>query len=99
MVCFHSGCTGAGANPWRCALTTGSERRELLTQYILMCVRDSALSWSDIASPAVFEKLLKILSKDVKVALKDLGQKGSAGLLRVGVTLLAGFAENVARKR
>jgi hypothetical protein len=77
----------------------GSERREHLTNYILGCVRDSALSWSDLASPVVFNKLLKVLSKDVKVALKELGRKGSAELLHVGVTMLAGLAENLVRKK
>jgi hypothetical protein len=68
-------------------MTKGSERRELLKQYILTCIRDSALSWSDLTSPKVFDKLLKVLSQDVKVVIGELGQRGKAELLQMGVTL------------
>jgi hypothetical protein len=77
----------------------GEERREFLKQYVLTCVRDSALTWSDLMSPRVFDKLLAVLSKDVKVVLVDLGRTGGADLIQMGAAMLAGFAQNAVKRK
>jgi hypothetical protein len=77
----------------------GEERREFLKQYILTCVRDSALSWGDLMSPRVFDKLLKILSKDVKVVIVDLGRTGGAGLIQMGAAMLTGLAQSAGKRK
>lgn len=70
-------------------------RREHLKQYVLACVRDSVLSWSDLASPDVFNKFLRILSEDSKLVLFELGRTGGGNLLRVAGAALVGLAEDV----
>ena len=72
-----------------------SERKEHLKQYILACVRDSVLSWNDLASPQVFDKFLKILSWDTRDVLKELGRKGGQGLLGIAGAALLGDRKSV----
>ena len=70
-----------------------SERREHLKAYLASCFRDGNLTWNDLlANP---DKLLKVLSKDVKIILKEAGRDGSVNFLRVGAAMLAGFAEKI----
>lgn len=76
-----------------------NSRREHLKQYILACVRDSVLSWSDLTSPAVFDKFLKILSKDTKSVFAELGRVGGSGLMRFVGAKLADLAEDVVVRR
>ncbi len=81
-----------GADP-NCA------RQEYLKQYLMACVRDSVLSWGDLASPDVLNKLLKIISKDTKAVIADLGRAAGGNLLsRIGSSL-ANIAEDVVAGR
>ena len=70
-------------------------RREYLKQYLLACVQDSVLSIGDLTSPAVFDKLLKVLSRDMKAVLVDLGKTGASSLLGIAGMALAGMAQDV----
>lgn len=70
-----------------------AERREHLKQYILKCVRDNVLSWTDLTSGEAFDKLLKALSSDFRATMADLGRAGGSSLLKKGATLLGMFAE------
>lgn len=72
------------------------ERREALKQYILLSVRDSGLSLSDLASSK--DRMLKLLSSDVKAVLSEFGAQGGANLLQMGASLLANFAGDLLRK-
>jgi hypothetical protein len=76
-----------------------ADRRALLQQYILACIRDSKLSWADFKSPRIMDKMLKVLSDDVKIVLGDLGRQGTEGLLQTGVSILVGFAANALKKK
>jgi len=76
-----------------------AERREYLKQYILACIRSSVLSWNDLASPDVVQKLLGVVSRDTKAVLADLGRTAGAGLLRTIGTALGGIAADVVSKQ
>ena len=66
-----------------------NQRRDLLRQYIVACLKDSALSWADVANPAVFiEKLVVVISKDSRVILKELGREGLSAVLQMGAAML-----------
>jgi hypothetical protein len=71
------------------------ERRKLLQEYLLACVRDSALSWADLAKP---DKILRVLSGDFKVVLRQIGKDSAVGLLQLGAVKLAEVAEKAMRK-
>lgn len=74
------------------------ERREALKQYIGLCIRDGALTFTDLKSTKFLDRLLKLLSSDVKAVLGEVGAQSGANLLQIGASMLAGFAENLARK-
>lgn len=76
-----------------------AERREYLQRYILTCIRDSALTWEDLKSPRFLDKMMQILSRDVKVVLNELGKQGAAGLLQVGSLMLSRIAESVMKRK
>lgn len=73
--------------------------RALLQQYIIACVRDSKLSWADLQSPRVLDKMLKVLSDDVKIVLGDLGRQGGESLVQMGMNVLMGIAANALKKK
>jgi hypothetical protein len=75
------------------------ERKEYLKRYIQACIRDSVLSWTDLASFNAIDKVVKMFSKDVKSVLKDFGREAGGNLLRVAGGALAGIAEDVVAGR
>ena len=81
------------------ALAVKYERKEYLKRYIRACLRDSVLSWSDIASLDAVGKVLAVLSKDAKAAVTDLAKEGGGTLLRVAGAALSGIAEDVVSSR
>jgi hypothetical protein len=67
-----------------------SERREHLKRYVFACFKDSLLSPMDLKQPTVLaDKLLKIVSQDVKALTKDLARGAGDTILRA-VGALAG---------
>jgi hypothetical protein len=60
-----------------------TERREHLRSYILACLRDSVLSWSDLKSLAAPGKVLKVLSQDVRTVIEELARTGAGNIARV----------------
>ena len=77
----------------------GAERRDYLKNYIRCCVRDSALSVTDLVNPLIVDKLLKVLSHDVKIITMDFGRKTGASLMNAGAIVLAGLADNVKKSK
>lgn len=75
------------------------ERKEYLKRYIRACLRDSVLSWSDIASFDAVGKVLAVLSQDCKAAITDLAKEGSSTFLRAASAALSGIAEDVVGAR
>jgi hypothetical protein len=71
----------------------------ILKRYIQACIRDSVLSWADLASLNAIDKVVRMLSKDVKGVLKEFGREASGNLLRVTGAALAGIAEDVVSGR
>jgi hypothetical protein len=68
-----------------------NERKEHLKQYILACIRDSQLTLNDLTSTGVFEKLMKVISRDGKAVFAELRETGGRGLTRIAEPLAAGF--------
>jgi len=81
------------------ALAVKYERKEYLKRYIRACLRDSLLSWQDIASFDAVGKVLAVLSKDVKVAVTELAKESGGSLLRAAGSALVGIAEDVVSAR
>jgi hypothetical protein len=61
----------------------GTDRRAHLREYLLACIRDQVLSWADLTSPGVLDKLLRTLSADVREVLTGLGRTGGANAARL----------------
>ena len=53
------------------------ERKQLLKKYIIACIFDSKLSWGDLASLAVIEKLVKVFSQDARAVITELRKDGA----------------------
>lgn len=67
----------------------GALRRAHLRAYVLSCLKDQVLTWSDLKSPAVLvDKLLQVVRKDAREVFEDLGRDGSASGLRLGAALI-----------
>lgn len=74
-------------------------RQEYLKSYLVACVRDSVLSWSDFTNPRIVDKILKVISTDAKTVLVDLGKTAGSGLLRTASNSLVGIFEDVVAGR
>lgn len=81
------------------AITVKYERKEYLKRYIRACLRDSLLSWQDVASFDAVGKVLAVLSKDIKIAVTELAKESGGTLLRVAGAALTGIAEDVVASR
>lgn len=68
----------------------GAVRRAHLRSYVLACLRDKLLSWSDLKSPtALVAKLLQVVKDDGREVFEDLGRDGGANGLRLAAGLVA----------
>lgn len=74
-------------------------RRAHLKQYITSCLQDSVLTPADLMSPAVFDKLLKVLSADTKAVLGDLGRAAGGSFMKALGESLMGIAQDVVAGR
>jgi hypothetical protein len=81
------------------AITVKYERKEYLKRYIRACLRDSLLSWQDVASFDAVGKVLAVLSKDVKVAVTELAKESGGSVLRAAGAALSSIAEDVVSAR
>lgn len=77
------------------AATDKPDRKAHLREYILACVCENVLSFSDLTHPGVIDKLLKCLGRDIKAVLKDLGTNGGANALRIAAMKFMQFAEGL----
>jgi hypothetical protein len=75
-----------------------ADRRAILEHYLVACVRDSKLSWADLHNARI-DKLLRVLTDDVKIVLGDLGRRGGETLVQMGVGFLMDFAANALKKK
>lgn len=67
----------------------GAMRRAHLRAYVLSCLKDKVLSWSDLGRPAVLvERLLQVVRDDGREVFEDLGRDGAAGGLRLAAGLI-----------
>lgn len=73
------------------------DRKAHLREYILACIGENVLSFSDLAHPGVIDKLLKCLGSDIRAVLKDLGKNGGANALRIAAMKFMQFAEGLNR--
>lgn len=65
------------------------ERQEALKEYVLLCLRDSKLQWADLASPNVIDKVMRTMSKDIVLVLKELGRRGGIELMKIAIGALS----------
>lgn len=56
-----------------------SERRELLRRYLVMCVRDNVISFSEITKAP--DKLMRTITADAKAVIVEIGRSGANGIL------------------
>lgn len=71
-------------------------RRDHLREYLIACVRDGDLSWSDLINPVeLADKLLSLFRKDLTIVLTDIGRAGGARLLDASAAMLSGIAETL----
>lgn len=65
------------------------ERQEALKEYVLLCLRDSKLQWTDLTSPNVIDKIMRTMSKDILIVLKELGRRGGIELMKIAIGALS----------
>jgi hypothetical protein len=65
-----------------------SERRDLLKRYLLMCVRDNVISFSEIARAP--DKVMRTITSDSKAVVVELGRASANGLLEMAMDVVAG---------
>jgi hypothetical protein len=70
------------------------ERQEALKEYILLCLQDSKLQWADLVSPNVIDKVMKTMSRDIVVVLRELGRRGGIELMKMAIGALSARAGN-----
>lgn len=59
------------------------ERKELLKKYIVACIFESKLAWSDLATLGIVEKFLKVVAQDARDVIKELKKEGTPVLARM----------------
>lgn len=65
------------------------ERQEALKEYVLLCLRDSKIQWTDLTSPNVIDKVMRTMSKDIVLVLKELGRRGGIELMKIAIGALS----------
>lgn len=76
---------------------SSKERIDHLRQYIRGCLASGLLTPTDLTNGKIVEKLLKIISQDTHIIVRELAREGIAGLARMGVMKLASIAEKMAK--
>lgn len=70
-----------------------TERVEHLRQYILGCLQSGMLTPADLTSGAFIEKLFKVMSKDMRMVLRELVHAGVGNLAQFGIAKLMQVAQ------
>jgi hypothetical protein len=72
-----------------------SERTEHLRNYIIGCLKAGILSVDDLKSGKFLDKLLKVMSQDMKFVLRDLMKVGVGNLAQLGIMKLMQVAQGM----
>jgi hypothetical protein len=70
-------------------------RADHLRQYIIGCLQAGILTPADLSSGAFLDKLLKVMSKDMKFVVKDLLRVGAGNLAQLGIAKLMQIAQKM----
>jgi hypothetical protein len=72
-----------------------ADRRSLLREYILTCVQENVLSWGDLTGGGGIEKILSVISSDVRAVAGEILRTGAVN----GLKLLGDLVTARASKR